>query len=123
MSDWFCDVVPKMIEQLIKNKHGWQPQLGYKIEKGKLVKLKKVKMEHPHSKKMVMMYPDITFEDEQKVLKYLADKIKKIVELDSYDALPKKFTAKDVIKNQKELMKTKDEALKLFSDIFFSLGD
>ena len=126
-------LIPDMLEQLVKNMHGWQPQLGYKIEKGKLIKLKKVKMEHPYSKKMVMMYPEITFEDEQKVLKYLIKGFRQLyVYLDSEDMdykklkkLDKKEYHKFYIERQKKINELHKEIFGLFSDpqVFYSLWD
>lgn len=130
---FYLDLFSKTLDHFIKNMHGWQPYLGYKIEKGKLVKLKKVKTKNEYTGKTLMLYPKITFKEHQEVLKYLSKGFKQLytylcsddIDYDKLNKLPKKEWRKFYNDRQKKIDILHKEIFRLFSDpqIFYSLWD
>ena len=120
---WFLDIIPKLIDELIKNQNGFQPYLGYKIEKGKLVKLKKIKTKDKYSGKTLMLYPEITFKEHQEVLKYLSKGFKQLYAYLNMDDLDykKNYNHKDYKERNKKIKDLHNETFNLFRDIFYSL--
>ena len=118
-------LIPDMLEHLIKNMHGWQPYLGYKIEKGKLIKLKKVKTKDKYMGKMVSRYPEITYKEHKEVLKYLAKGFKQLYSYLNMEDLDykKNYTHKDYIERDKKIWKLHKEIFSLFENIFYNLWD
>ena len=97
------DIFPDMLKQLIDNKHGWNPKLGYKVVDGKLVKL-------PENE-------EITADDEEAVLCYLYFKF-----LELRDFEDKAFDLNNM-NYFEEYNKLKNETLDLFKELFFNLWD
>ena len=104
---WFLTIMPLMLKELVKNKHGYQPKLGYKIENKKLVKTNK----------------EITEKDEKAVFLYLADKMVELKDLCSFEDMPNNPTKAYYKEHDKKVKSIKKEVFSLFSDVFFDLWD
>ena len=122
---WLLDIGSKMLTHLTEIKHGWQPYLGKKKKKGKLVKLKKVKTKDKYTGKTVLHYPEITAKDEKNVILYLASNMKKLYSYINMDDLDykKNYTRQDYLNREKEINKIKKETFMLWEDILFDLWD
>ena len=124
---FYLDLFSKTLDHLIENQHGWQPYLGYKIEKGKLVKLKKVKTKDEYTGKTSMIYPKITFKEHQEVLKYLSKGFKQLYSYLNMDDLDykKNYDRKFYKERNEKIWKLHKEIFGLFSDpqVFYSLWD
>lgn len=102
-------LIPDMVEQMGKNKNGWQPLLGYKMVNKKLVKTKE----------------QITYKQEQEVLAYLVKGFRKLYSYLNMDDLDykKHYTARDYRERDKKISKLHEEIFTLFKDIFYKLWD
>lgn len=122
---FYLELFNKTIEHLIKNMHGWQPYLGYKIEKGKLIKLKKVKTKDKYTGKTVSRYPEITYKEYKEVLKYLAKGFRQLYSYLNMEDLDykKNYTHKDYVERDKKIWNLHCEIFNLFRDCFYSLWD
>ena len=122
-----------MLEQMMKNMHGWQPYLGYKYDKKlkKVVKLKKVKVKDKYTGKMQLQYPEITFKEEQEVLKYLVKGFRQLhkyldkedIDYKKFEKLDKKEFHKFYKEREKKIDELHKEIFSVFTDIFYSLWD
>lgn len=106
---WFLDIFPKMLDELIEIRHGWQPRLGYKIENKKLVKTKE----------------DITPKQEKEVLKYLSNGFKMLNVYQNMEDLDYKqnYIRKFYKERAKKIEALHKQTFDLFRDIFYNLWD
>lgn len=126
-------LIPDMLEHMTKNMHGWQPYLGYKYDKKlkKVVKLKPVKTIDKYSGKTVKRVPEITFKEEQEVLKYLIKGFRQLytyldredMDYKKLEKLNKKEYHKFYIERQKKIDELHKEIFGIFSEIFYHLWD
>lgn len=103
---WMHDLMPKMLRELANNMHGWQPRLGYTY--------------CSKTKSIIKTKKEITFKEHQKVILKLADMIDKMI---IEDATDKNWNNRKLGYLGGYNEKLKDKAMKIFSDILFSLWD
>ncbi len=111
MDLWLLEIMPKMIDELARVKHGWNDNFGYIVKNNKLVKTKE----------------KITAKQETEVLKYLSNGLKKLHAYANLDDLDpdKRYSEKYYIERQKkseELHKEIFECLTSYK-VFHSLWD
>ena len=116
-------LIPDMLDHLAEYTIGWQPQLGYKIKNNKLVKLKKIKVKDKRTGRTYNKYPDITFEDQIKVLKYLSKGFRQLYAYLNMDDMDHKkdYTIAEYEARDKKIDALHEETFNLFKDIFYSL--